>query len=618
MKINPRPRVPAFISLAASMVLAVALLVGCAAADPVDIDPTCEGSLQDLIDDTAPGAKVEAAGGCIYREAVAIRKPIILNASSGGSEIRGSEIWHDAVWAQRGSTWVSSKAVPSLTTDSEWKCEPDSRRCRWPEQVFVDGGQLTQVAPGTTPDRGQFALDARRRVILGENPIAKTVEVTVRDHWVVGAPGGAGVTIDGFTMKHAASDGILNSGNNDWSVKNGDYSYSHTSDVLLKRATGSLVSGNEIHHAGQKGVAGNQVDLTLQGNEIYANNTEDFDSSWNAGGVKISNPQTVTFAGNTVYDNRGNGLWLDVPTEDQVLVVRDNRVHHNDANGIRSEVTDDDVQIYGNTVWENGWGRSGSNGAGISVNASQNNHVYDNVVAWNKNGIRVMNPRRTDVHPDETEYDYVNNVEVDHNDILMDRPPEGAYALGWVQTNRVGNLYDPAADNRGHDNRYWYPVPEGFQDRYAWDVDLASLGDFNGTPGEEGGAYLSDTEKDEVVAANGIPDTSRLPDTTPPSIVITTPTEGATHVPDQRVDARYSCEDEEGGSGVASCQGPVANGAKIGTGSTGSYDFTVTATDKAGNATSLTHVYTVAGGSCSLDTFRDLLIALRRTLTPSR
>jgi hypothetical protein len=223
------------------------------------------------------------------------------------------------------------------------------------------------------------------------------------------------------------------------------------------------VSGNEIHHAGQKGVAGNQVDLTLQGNEIYANNTEDFDSSWNAGGVKISNPQTVTFAGNTVYDNRGNGLWLDVPTEDQVLVVRDNRVHHNDANGIRSEVTDDDVQIYGNTVWENGWGSQRLNGAGISVNASQNNHVYDNVVAWNKNGIRVMNPRRTDVHPDETEYDYVNNVEVDHNDILMDRPPEGAYALGWVQTNRVGNLYDPAADNRGHDNRYWYPVPEGFR-----------------------------------------------------------------------------------------------------------------------------------------------------------
>jgi hypothetical protein len=509
MKTHPQPRVAAFVALAASTAAAVALLLGCGVADPADADPTCTGSLQDLVDAAAPGAIVEAAGGCVYRETVTIDKPLTLRAALGGSEIRGSEIWDDAVWSQRGSTWVSGKAVPPLATDSEWQCEPGSKRCRWPEQVFVDGRQLTQVAAGTTPNLGQFALNANRKVILGESPIAKTVEVTVRDHWVIGAAGGAGVTIDGFAMKHAASDGINNNGNDDWTVKNGDYSYSHTSDVLLKRATGSLVSDNKIHHAGQKGVSGNRVDLTLRGNEIYANNTEDFGSSWNAGGVKVSNPRTVAFAENTVYDNRGNGLWLDVPTRDQVIVVRDNRVHDNDANGIRSEVTDD-VRIYDNVVWENGWGRCGSNEAGISVNASQNNHVHNNVVAWNENGIRVMNPTRTDVHPDETKYDLVDNVEVDHNDILMDKPPDGAYALGWLKTNPDGNLYDPAANNRGHDNRYWYPVPEGLKDRYAWDVGLARLGAFNDTPGEEGGVYLSDTEKDEVVAANGIPDMSRL------------------------------------------------------------------------------------------------------------
>src|SRR5215212_966142 len=381
-----------------------------------------------------------------------------------------------------------------LATDSERQCEPDSKRCRWPEQVFVAGRELTQVAAGTIPNAGQFALGADREVILGESPIVKTVEVTVRDHWVVGAAGGVGVTIAGFTMKHAASDGVDNDGNDDWTVKNGNYSYSHTSDILLKRATGLLVSDNKIHHAGQKGVSGNAVDLTLRGNEIYANNIEDFESSWNAGGAKVSNPQIVTLTENTVYDNRGNSLWLDVPTDDQALVVRDIRVHHNDANGIRCEVTDG-VRIYDNVVWENGWGRGGSKEAGIFVNASQDNHVYNNVVAWNENGIRVMNPTRTDVHPDEREYDFVHNVEEDHNDILMDKPPDGACALGWLKTNPNGNLYDPAANNRGHDNRYWYPVPEGLQDRYAWDVAFARLGAFNDTPGEGGGSYLSDTEK---------------------------------------------------------------------------------------------------------------------------
>ena len=66
----------------------------------------------------------------------------------------------------------------------------------------------------------------------------------------------------------------------------------------------------------------------------------------------------------------------------------------------------------------------------------------------------------------------------------MDRPPDGAYALGWVKTYPNGNLYDPLANNRGHDNRYWYPVTENLQDRYAWDEGFARLGAFNDTPGE--------------------------------------------------------------------------------------------------------------------------------------
>ena len=107
--------------------------------------PTCEVSLQTLVDAAAPGAVVEAAGGCVYRETVRIDKPLILQAGPEGSEIRGSEIWDDVVWSQQGSTWVSSKAVPRLVTESRWQCEPNTSRCRWPEQVFIDGGQLAQV-----------------------------------------------------------------------------------------------------------------------------------------------------------------------------------------------------------------------------------------------------------------------------------------------------------------------------------------------------------------------------------------------------------------------------------------------------------------------------------------
>jgi hypothetical protein len=61
----------------------------------------------------------------------------------------------------------------------------------------------------------------------------------------------------------------------------------------------------------------------------------------------------------------------------------------------------------------------------------------------------------------------------------------------------------------------------------------------------------------------------------------------------QVVNADYACQDEDGGSGLASCAGPVANGTPIDTGSVGAKSFTVDASDNAGNTASLTHNYSV-------------------------
>jgi hypothetical protein len=104
-------------------------------------------------------------------------------------------------------------------------------------------------------------------------------------------------------------------------------------------------------------------------------------------------------------------------------------------------------------------------------------------------------------------------------------------------------------------------------------------------------------------------------DTTPPTIAITTPPEGATYAPGQPVAAEYGCTDAgvdfmttlanqlgfptlnaflafaaANGSNVAppTCAGPVASGAPIDTSSPGPHTFTVTATDVA---------FTVVGGT---------------------
>jgi hypothetical protein len=83
-------------------------------------------------------------------------------------------------------------------------------------------------------------------------------------------------------------------------------------------------------------------------------------------------------------------------------------------------------------------------------------------------------------------------------------------------------------------------------------------------------------------------------DTLGPSITITSPAPGRTYFVGESVLADYGCSDEPGGSGIASCDGPVRPGGVVSTATPGSFDFTVTARDRAGNTTQRRVQYSVA------------------------
>ena len=82
------------------------------------------------------------------------------------------------------------------------------------------------------------------------------------------------------------------------------------------------------------------------------------------------------------------------------------------------------------------------------------------------------------------------------------------------------------------------------------------------------------------------------PDTTDPSVTVTTPPEGAVYSQGQMVTADFECSDS-GGSGLASCVGTVADGSAVDTSTLGGHSFTVTGTDGTGNSAAVTHAYTV-------------------------
>lgn len=78
-----------------------------------------------------------------------------------------------------------------------------------------------------------------------------------------------------------------------------------------------------------------------------------------------------------------------------------------------------------------------------------------------------------------------------------------------------------------------------------------------------------------------------------PAITLATPADNAVYTLNQAVQADYSCEDEPGGSGLASCVGTVPDGEYIDTSSVGARTFTVNAEDNAGNTASQAHGYNV-------------------------
>lgn len=87
-------------------------------------------------------------------------------------------------------------------------------------------------------------------------------------------------------------------------------------------------------------------------------------------------------------------------------------------------------------------------------------------------------------------------------------------------------------------------------------------------------------------------------DRKPPAITISVPASNSTYLINASASASYQCQD--GGSGVQSCSGPVANGAKVDTSSVGAHTFSVNALDNVGNSSSSSSSYSVSYGVCLL------------------
>ncbi len=122
-------------------------------------------------------------------------------------------------------------------------------------------------------------------------------------------------------------------------------------------------------------------------------------------------------------------------------------------------------------------------------------------MAWSPDGISVISQNRSDA-PGGAVGNYV------HDNVVAIAPKSSdssdKMALAWLQ-DFSGVLYSTASNNRGSANRYWTTVTEPQWGLYNWNGSKNTLSDFNLTPGEEGGRYLTTAEKNTALASAGIP-----------------------------------------------------------------------------------------------------------------
>jgi parallel beta-helix repeat protein len=279
--------------------------------------------------------------------------------------------------------------------------------------------------------------------------------------------------------------------------------------ISISGGFGHRIENSVLAHCGQEGFHLTRVsDVVMAGNQIHHNNASHaYDMEWEAGGGKASHSQHLTFDSNEVYSNGGPGLWCDLDCHD--VTYTNNRLHHNDWAGIMFEISDGAV-ISGNQAWENGWAKTTWGwGAGILIASSRNVDVSNNTVAWNGDGISVISQDRSSSYayqPGVSTWNDVVNINVHDNYVIVaprSSETSDTFLTGWLQ-DWGGVMFDGASRNLGTRDRYWDATAEP-SSRFAWNGSISRLADFNATPGEEDGVYISNGERDAVLQATGMP-----------------------------------------------------------------------------------------------------------------
>lgn len=338
------------------------------------------------------GATIVLRAG-IYHESVTITQSVTVQ------NYPGEVVWFDGTkvvssWQKSGNVWISngwtalhSRTMGGTAAFRARFVDSVNPIAYYPDMLFVNGVQQTQVASAAAVTAGKFFVDeSGHRLIMGSNPDGKEVRASDLERAIYSW--GSKVTLQGFGVRRYATPYELRGA----VVNDGANGVFRHLQLIDNATTGINVAGDNqtvenvvADRNGQQGIIGKGPGIRVLNNVVRYNNVERFKPEPVSGGIRLGKATKALVSNNEVVGSyRSYGLWFDVNCADVVIV--NNILTNNERLQLEYEISK-------NAIIANNTATGGQ--AGIVIFNSENVKVFNNVVGGQSTfGMNILQDER--------------------------------------------------------------------------------------------------------------------------------------------------------------------------------------------------------------------------------
>ncbi len=314
-------------------------------------------------------------------------------------------VWFDGStivshWQQDGTAWVSDGWTahfdnsPSYTQGAAPSSNPkfdfvgsQNPLAADPDQVWIDGTALRQVATPNEVTPGTFAVDyGTSQLFVGSNPNGNVVRASNKSKAF--SLQASGTVLRGIGVERYATSlpqfGAITVEATHVTVEDLTVVDNATTGIFVAAAD-CIVRDTTLDDNGMIGLSANYADrLTVSRVIADGNNVQLFNQAPVAGGFKITGSRGIVVSNSQFDSNLGTGLWFD--ESDYDATVTSDSMSGNSSHGLTMEISARFV-VANDVILNN-------HGNGINLNDTDDVQVWHNTLANNDIDIRVVQDSR--------------------------------------------------------------------------------------------------------------------------------------------------------------------------------------------------------------------------------